>query len=101
MVFTDASLPQSKGLAFKCRSYSTAHSKLTSTYCFRIDLKMNHYDMTPTERLAAKIADLEAKLQLADERAFYLVAQVAQLNAQLGRTDYRTTCGKDLQSNMT
>jgi hypothetical protein len=62
---------------------------------------MNTYDMTPTERLAAKIADLEAKLQLADERAFYLVAQVAKLNAELGRTDYRTTCGKDLQPNMT
>ena len=57
--------------------------------------------MTPTERLAAKIADLEAKLQLADERAFYLVAQIASLNAQLGRTDYRTTCGKDLQPNLT
>ena len=51
---------------------------------------MNTYDMTPTELLAAKIADLEAKLQLADERAFYLVAQVAQLNAQLGRTEYQT-----------
>jgi len=62
---------------------------------------MNTYDMTPTERLAAKIADLEAKLQLADERAFYLVAQVAKLNAELGRTDYRTTCGKDLQPNLT
>ena len=61
---------------------------------------MNTYQ-TPTERLAAKIADLEAKLQLADERAFYLVAQVAALNAQLGRTDYRTTCGKDLQPNLT
>lgn len=59
------------------------------------------YDMTPTEILAAKIADLEAKLELADERAFYLVAQVAQLNAQLGQTDYRTTCGKDLQPNVT
>ena len=62
---------------------------------------MNTYEMTPTEILAAKIADLEAKLQLADERAFYLVAQVAQLNAELGRTDYRTQCGKYLQSNLT
>jgi len=51
---------------------------------------MNTYDMTPTERLAAKIADLEAKLQLADERAFYLVAEIASLNAQLGRTEYHT-----------
>jgi hypothetical protein len=55
---------------------------------------MNTYQ-TPTEILAAKIADLEAKLQLADERAFYLVAQVAQLNAKLGRTDYRTKLNID------
>lgn len=46
--------------------------------------------MTPTEILAARIADLEARLQLADERAFWLVAQIAQLNAVLGRTDYQT-----------
>lgn len=46
--------------------------------------------MTPTEILAARIADLEARLQLADERAFYLVAEIARLNAALGRTDYVT-----------
>lgn len=45
---------------------------------------------TPTEVLAARIADLEARLQLADERAFYLVAQLAAANARLGVTDYRT-----------
>ena len=50
---------------------------------------MNTYQ-TPTEILAAKIADFEAKLQLADERAFYLVAEIASLNAQLGRTEYHT-----------
>jgi hypothetical protein len=45
---------------------------------------------TPTEILAARIADLEARLQLADERAFYLTAQLAAANARLGVTDYRT-----------
>ena len=45
---------------------------------------------TPTEILAARIADMEARLQLADERAFYLVAEIARLNAALGRTDYVT-----------
>ena len=46
--------------------------------------------MTPTEVLAAKIADMEARLQLADERVFYLVAEIARLNAELGRTDFKT-----------
>jgi hypothetical protein len=46
--------------------------------------------MTPTEILAARIADLEARLQLADERAFYLVAEIALLNAALGCTNYQT-----------
>lgn len=53
---------------------------------------MNTYNdnLTPTERLAAKIADLEAKLQLADERTFFLTAELARANARLGITDYRT-----------
>lgn len=46
--------------------------------------------MTPTEILAARIADLEARLQLADERAYWLTAQLAETNARLGRTDYAT-----------
>lgn len=46
--------------------------------------------MTPTERQAAIIADLEAQLQLASERIFYLVSQLAAANAQLGKTDYAT-----------
>jgi hypothetical protein len=46
--------------------------------------------MTPTEILAARIADLEARLQLADERAFYLTAALAAANARLGITDYVT-----------
>lgn len=47
-------------------------------------------EMTPTERLAAKIADLEAKLALADEQVFFLTAELAQANAKLGITNYRT-----------
>ncbi len=46
--------------------------------------------MTPTETLAARIADLEAQLQLKDERLFYVVAQLAAANAKLGNTEYST-----------
>ena len=46
--------------------------------------------MTPTEVLAARIANLEAQLQLADERAFYLVAEIAKANARLNVTTYAT-----------
>jgi hypothetical protein len=46
--------------------------------------------MTPTEILAVRIAELEAQLQLADERTFYLTAALAAANARLGVTDYRT-----------
>jgi hypothetical protein len=46
--------------------------------------------MTPTEILALKIANLEAQLQLADERAFYLVAEIAKANARLNITTYAT-----------
>ena len=46
--------------------------------------------MTPTERQAAIIADLEAQLQLASERIFYLVAELVAANAKLGVTDYAT-----------
>ena len=46
--------------------------------------------MTPTERQALVIADLEAKLELMEERTFFLVAEVAKLNAQLGRTEFQT-----------
>ena len=41
--------------------------------------------LTPTEILAARIADLEAQLQLRDEREFFLVSEVARLNAARGR----------------
>ena len=44
----------------------------------------------PVDVLAAKVTDLEAKLQLADERTFFLTSELAQANARLGITDYRT-----------
>jgi hypothetical protein len=47
-------------------------------------------DLTPTETLALKIEALQAELQLRDERIFYLVAELAQANAKLGMTDFRT-----------
>lgn len=40
-------------------------------------------DLTPTERQAAMIADLEARLELASEREFYLMAENARLRSQL------------------
>jgi hypothetical protein len=36
-------------------------------------------DLTPTERQAAIIADLEARLELANERIFFLASQNAKL----------------------
>ena len=46
--------------------------------------------MTPTEHQAAIIRDLESQLQLASERIFYLVSELATANAKLGKTDYAT-----------
>lgn len=46
--------------------------------------------LTPTEVLAARVADLEARIELGQEREFYLVAEVARLNALIGETRYRT-----------
>lgn len=51
---------------------------------------MHTTEMTPTERLAAKIADLEAQLELANERTYWLVAEIAGLQAKLGNTDFKT-----------
>jgi hypothetical protein len=47
-------------------------------------------DLTPTETLSLRIEALQAELQLRDERIFYLVAELAQANAKLGTTDFRT-----------
>jgi len=46
--------------------------------------------MTPTEVVAARIAELEAQIELGEERTFFLAAEVARLNALLGNTIYRT-----------
>lgn len=40
-------------------------------------------DLTPTERLALTIADLEARLELANERTFFVASQNAHLRAAL------------------
>ena len=47
-------------------------------------------NLTPTETLALKVEALQAEIQLRDERIFYLVAELAQANAKLGTTDFRT-----------
>ena len=44
---------------------------------------MSH-EPTPLEVQAAIIADLEAKLSLANEREFYLMAENARLRAGMG-----------------
>lgn len=43
-----------------------------------------HYDLTPTERQAGMIADLEARLELMNERLFYVSAELAKARAQSG-----------------
>ena len=44
----------------------------------------------PIEVQAALIADLTARLELANERIFYLVGELADANARLGNTEYTT-----------
>lgn len=52
--------------------------------------------MSPNEIIAVmqqaqkRIAELENKLQAADDRIFFLVAEVSRLNAKLGVTDFPT-----------
>jgi hypothetical protein len=40
--------------------------------------------------LQCQVKDLEAKLALAGEDRFWLVAEIARLNAKLGQTTYQT-----------
>lgn len=47
-------------------------------------------ERTPTERLRLNIEELEAKLEQANERIYFLVAELATANARLGNTEYRT-----------
>lgn len=56
--------------------------------------------MTPTERQAAIIADLQARLALADERLFYLVGQLADANAKLGNIDFATFPPKNYEKRL-
>ena len=42
-------------------------------------------DLTPTERQAAMILDLEARLELANERIFFIASQNAKLLSALTR----------------
>lgn len=45
-------------------------------------IKLGNFELTPTERLALKVQDLEAQLRLADEQIFYLVAKVRALESE-------------------
>jgi hypothetical protein len=49
-----------------------------------IDDFSNSRARTPTEVQAGMIADLEARLVLADERHFFLTAENARLQSELG-----------------
>jgi hypothetical protein len=40
-------------------------------------------DLTPTERQAAMIADLEARLEVANEKIFYIASQNYKLRAEI------------------
>lgn len=46
--------------------------------------------MTPTERLRLVVEELQAKLQLADERIFFLTSELATAQMKLGNLNYRT-----------
>jgi len=46
--------------------------------------------LTPTQLQAEIIRGLEAELQLANERAFWLVAELAKANAKLHDLNYKT-----------
>lgn len=48
------------------------------------------YEPTPTERMLWVQMELQARLDLADERIYFLIAELAKANAKLGITDYRT-----------
>ena len=47
------------------------------------EMSSNARARTPTEVQASMIADLEARLVLADERHFFLMAENARLRAEL------------------
>jgi hypothetical protein len=48
---------------------------------------MTHDDMTPTERQAAIIADLEARIILLTDDLFYARASIARLTVDLERAN--------------
>ena len=48
------------------------------------------YEPTPTERMLWVQMELQARLDLADERIYFLISELAKANARLGITDYRT-----------
>lgn len=47
-------------------------------------------DLTPTERLAIRIEELQSELQIANERIYWLVAELAKAHSQLHNLDYKT-----------
>lgn len=47
-------------------------------------------ELTPTQVLALKIEGLQAELQIANERIYWLVAELAAAQVKLGNLHYKT-----------
>ena len=54
------------------------------------DILRREESWTPVQRQAAMIAELEAKLKLADERIYWLVGELATANAKINNTTFKT-----------
>lgn len=47
-------------------------------------------ELTPTQVLALKIEELQAELQIANERIYWLVGELADAQCKQGNINYRT-----------
>lgn len=81
----------------------TLSNLLTRLFCKLTTRIFPMNDLTPTERQAAIIADLQARLELANERIFFLSSQHAKLLSALKLMVFRFDahidseyCGTDL-----
>ena len=47
-------------------------------------------ELTPTQVLALQVEGLQAELQIANERIYWLVAELAAAQCKLGNLNYKT-----------
>lgn len=47
-------------------------------------------ELTPTQVLALQVEGLHAELQIANERIYWLVAELAKAHSELGNLNYKT-----------